>query len=234
MVKEPIPICEKISEGAAMLGPLLGFAMSSLLFFNAHADASVGDETMNFKIFLEEQEIGWHRFTLITNGEELEVSSEAIMDFTVLLIKKVEYRHQARELWKDGCLQSFSATTRRDKKVITVSGSINSGQFVVQQKVKKIQLGSCVKSFAYWKPEWIEDDFLLNVETGKYTPVSLQVKKQPTIGITTKILGLPKTEILLEYDKSGVWQSLESKVRLVGKLRYKRVEERVGEADEIF
>ena len=47
--------------------------------------------------------------------------------------------------------------------------------------------------------------------------------------MTHKTLGLPKTDIRLQYSESGAWQSLESDVKVAGKLRYKRVDESEGE-----
>jgi len=90
-------------------------------------------------------------------------------------------------------------------------------------------LKECTKSFAYWRPEWLEDESLLNVETGKYTPVTLESEFDPNTLMTRKTLGLPKTEIRLKYDKSSEWQSLESDLKIVGTLRYQRVYDTSGE-----
>ena len=186
-------------------------------------------EAIRFKIFLDNNEVGQHHFTMREHGGDLEVTSEASMDFNVLLIKKYKYRHSAKEIWKDGCLKSVESTTQRNNKNIEISGKLLAGRFVVTNSGVEESLKECTKSFAYWRPEWLEDESLLNVETGKYTPVTLESEFDPNTLMTRKTLGLPKTEIRLKYDKSSEWQSLESDLKIVGTLRYQRVYDTSGE-----
>jgi len=62
---------------------------------NASADTSGSTtEVFNFKVSLNDREVGWHKFVVEDNGEQLTVKSDASMDFTVLLLKKIEYRHE--------------------------------------------------------------------------------------------------------------------------------------------
>ena len=49
--------------------------------------------------------------------------------------------------------------------------------------------------------------------------------------MTKRVVGLPKTEVHLTYDKSGNWQTLESDLKIAGTLRYQRINESVGETD---
>ena len=130
-------------------------------------------QVLNFKVFLDDREVGWHTFTLTETDGDLLVTSNAKMDFRVLLFKKIRYRHEAREVWRDGCLQSIESATERNGEKTAISGSLSRGQFVVNQRDGETQLGDCVKSFAYWRPEWFQDNFLLNIETGDYTEVEL-------------------------------------------------------------
>ena len=191
-------------------------------------------ETFSFRVLLNDVEVGWHTFQLLNQGEYLNVRSTMCMDFTVLLIKKVTYRHEANEVWREGCLHRFTSTTRRDKKVISMSGALENDKFIVNDGTSDIELGKCVKSFAYWNPKWLDAKFLLNVENGKYTPVNQSNQKDPISGFMVKTLGLPKTEIYLEYDESGIWQTLESELKIAGALKYQRTKEPIGEIDEDF
>ncbi|MDG0969218.1 MAG: DUF6134 family protein [Porticoccaceae bacterium] len=196
----------------------------------AQADEQIDAlETHNFKVFLNDRPVGWHRFTVQEKDDQLHVTSRASMDFTVLLVKSVNYRHLANETWEDGCLISFDSETIRNGKKIAVNGELINGAFRVVREDAEDFLGACVKSFPYWKPEWLESEYLLNVETGKYIAVSIASTTDPTTGADHKILGLPKTKIDLHYDGSGVWQSLESKIKVAGTLVYKRVNDSAGE-----
>lgn len=189
--------------------------------------------TLSFKVLLNDVEVGWHTFRLSNQGEYLNVRSTMSMDFTVLLVKKVAYRHEADELWKEGCLHRFSSTTKRDNKVISMSGALENNQFTVSDGVSETELGKCVRSFAYWNSEWLDAEFLLNVENGKYTPVKQSNQKDPISGFMMKTLGLPKTKIYLQYDESGTWQTLESELSIAGTLKYQLSRESVGETNEV-
>ena len=191
-------------------------------------------ETFSFRVLLNDVDVGRHTFQLSNQGEYLNVRSTMRMDFTVLLVKKVTYRHEANEVWREGCLHRFTSKTKRDKKIISMSGVLEDNKFIVNDGTSDIELGKCVKSFAYWNPKWLDAKFLLNVENGKYTPVNQSNQKDPVSGFIMKTLGLPKTEIYLEYDESGMWQSLESELKIAGALKYQRSKEPIGEIDEVF
>ena len=180
-------------------------------------------EVFNFKVLLDDREVGRHIFVVEDSGNQVAVTSEASMDFTVLLVKKVEYRHQASEIWQNGCLLEFKSSTQRNNKSVHMSGKMVDDTFVINHEQGETSLGTCIKSFPYWRPKWLEGEFLLNVETGKYAPVSLQSKTDSLTQSTYKTISLPKTEIRLEYDKAGDWQQLESDLKIVGTLRYQRI-----------
>ena len=184
---------------------------------------SAESEFIRFKVFLDDQEVGQHHFTLREHEGDLHVTSEASMDFNVLLIKKIKYRHFAKEIWGNGCLKNLESATQRNNKNTEISGKLLKGSFVVTNSGVEESLKECTKSFAYWRPEWLEDENLLNVETGKYTPVTVDTKFDPKTLMTRKKLGLPKAEIRLQYDESGAWLSLESDIKIAGTLRYNRV-----------
>ena len=76
-----------------------------LLLFMQHSGAVESvDKHLDFKVFLNDREVGSHSFILQQQGESLLVSSTMSLDFTVLMIKKIKYRHQANEVWQGGCL----------------------------------------------------------------------------------------------------------------------------------
>jgi hypothetical protein len=210
----------------ARLYALLMLAVFSVAHADEQADAL---ETHNFNVLLNDRPVGWHRFTVQEKGDQLHVTSRASMDFTVLLVKSVKYRHSANEIWENGCLTSFDSETIRNGKNFAVNGGMINGAFRVVREDAEEFLGTCVKSFPYWKPEWLASEYLLNVETGKYIAVSIASTTDPTTGADHKILGLPKTQIDLHYDGSGLWQSLESKIKVAGTLVYKRVNDSTGE-----
>ena len=210
----------------ARSGTILLLSFGASIFAEENAT-----EVFNFKVSLDNREVGWHKFVVETKGNQLTVSSKAKMDFTVLMVKKVAYRHEATETWLGDCLQAFESKTKRNTKIFLTSGSVKDGDFYVNRNGEEVLVSKCVKTFAYWRPAWLDDEFLLNVETGKYTPISLEVTEDQLTNMTKRVVGLPKTEIHLAYDKSGNWQTLESELKIAGTLRYQRINESVGETD---
>jgi hypothetical protein len=210
----------------ARSGTILLLSFGASIFAEENAT-----EVFNFKVSLDNREVGWHKFVVETKGNQLTVSSKAKMDFTVLMVKKVAYRHEATETWLGDCLQAFESKTKRNTKIFLTSGSVKDGDFYVNRNGEEVLVSKCVKTFAYWRPTWLDDEFLLNVETGKYTPISLEVTEDQLTNMTKRVVGLPKTEIHLAYDKSGNWQTLESELKIAGTLRYQRINESVGETD---
>ena len=213
----------------ARSGTILLLSFGASIFAEENAT-----EVFNFKVSLDNREVGWHKFVVETKGNQLTVSSKAKMDFTVLMVKKVAYRHEATENWLGDCLQAFESKTKRNTKIFLTSGSVKDGDFYVNRNGEEVLVSKCVKTFAYWRPAWLDDEFLLNVETGKYTPISLEVTEDQLTNMTKRVVGLPKTEIHLAYDKSGNWQTLESELKIAGTLRYQRINESVGETDAKF
>jgi len=210
----------------ARSGTILLLSFGASIFAEENAT-----EVFNFKVSLDNREVGWHKFVVETKGNQLTVSSKAKMDFTVLMVKKVAYRHEATENWLGDCLQAFESKTKRNTKIFLTSGSVKDGDFYVNRNGEEVLVSKCVKTFAYWRPAWLDDEFLLNVETGKYTPISVEVTEDQLTNMTKRVVGLPKTEIHLAYDKSGNWQTLESELKIAGTLRYQRINESVGETD---
>ena len=215
-----------------LLGPLI--ILLGILVCGKSISMEDYSETFSFRVLLNDVDVGWHTFQLSSQGEYLNVRSTMSMDFTVLLVKKVTYRHEANEVWRGGCLHRFTSTTKRDKKIISMSGALENNKFIVNDGTSDIELDKCVKSFAYWNPKWLDAKSLLNVENGKYTPVKQSNHEDPVSGFMMKTLSLPKTEIHLEYDESGSWQTLESELKIAGALKYQRTKEPIGETDENF
>ncbi len=225
-------MCRLISKTATM--PRMCFL--SLLFLLSEAlMASPVVSDHSFEVRLNDRVVGWHQFKVIDQGDRVFVKSKAKMDFKVLLLKTVMYRHSAEEVWtNEGCLVSFNSTTRRNKDLQQLSGNIREGTFVVSKEGQQKALTGCVKSFPYWRPEWLEDDALLNVETGVYTPVTVIDSPQRSGQPIERRIVLPKTSIDLSYNDDGLWQSLESRIKVAGLLSYRRLDTSLGVIDEEF
>ncbi len=191
------------------------------------------EQKLEFKVFLNDREVGSHQYHLQQQGERLLVSSTMNLDFTVMLVKKIKYRHQANEVWQGDCLVSLTSQTEKlgknisvnavtDAQGLTVSRSHGSGSKDSGNQATETIEG-CARGFAYWNPALLEADFLLNAESGEYVPVEITTTQSPTDNLSQMLIDGPQADVLVQYDAAGNWLSLESKLQIGGLIRYRRV-----------
>ena len=175
--------------------------MKALLFAALLAGAlPAHGKTWSFRVLLDGQEIGTHRFTLTERGAERELVSEASFRVTFLGIPAYRYRHQATERWRDGCLSSLASSTD------------DNGE---RSRVDWRAQGECVLSFAYWNPKILGEKRLLNAQTGEIEPVSVS-----RLGAEHYRIAGRKVAIDLWYS-GGDWIGLETIAGGSRRLRYR-------------
>lgn len=135
----------------------------------AAAPAFAEARAWDFRVFLEEREIGRHRFTLSGQGAERELRSEARFDVRVLFIPAYRYRHDALERWRGDCLVSLQATTDDNGEPSAVDW--------------RGPAGGCAMSFAYWNPRILRGGRFLNAQTGEVVPVTVAPQGEETVEV---------------------------------------------------
>ena len=178
---------------------------------------------LDFDVFLNDREVGQHQFELLQRGESTEVSSTMALDFKVFKIKRVKYLHQANEIWQSGCLVSLQSETEKQGNAFAIEASTDQTGLVVQRPDETETLTGCVRGFAYWNPQWLQGDNLLNAETGINVPVVISSQISEKDSITHIKIASAKFDIDLQYDAAGEWLSLETELLIGGILRYQRV-----------
>jgi hypothetical protein len=178
---------------------------------------------LDFDVFLNDREVGQHQFELLQRGESTEVSSTMALDFKVFKIKRVKYLHQANEIWQSGCLVSLQSQTDKQGNAFAIEASTDEAGLVVQRPKETETLTGCVRGFAYWNPQWLQGDNLLNAETGINVPVVISSQISAKDSITHIKIASAKFDIDLQYDAAGEWLSLETELLIGGILRYQRV-----------
>lgn len=144
--------------------------------------ASTGTEhTWNFSVLLDNKPIGNHRFVLDRSGSRAVVMSEADFDVKLLFVTVFSYEHHAQEIWDGSCLTEVDAKTNVNGKRTTVSGEREAGEFTLDVGNQERSLPGCVKTFAYWNPDILNADHLLNPQTGEYVPVDVQAAGKDTV-----------------------------------------------------
>ena len=186
---------------------------ASLLFASNAVTAQ--SQQWDFQVFLDEQPIGHHHFTLRDAGQERELKSEARFEVKLLFITAYRYAHDATERWRGNCMAQITARTDDNGKKSEFSIDPTQGA------------ERCVMSFAYWNPEMLQQTRLLNAQTGKLETVSITALGEEKISVrgasTTarryRITG-PRHPIDLWYGAERSWLALQSTLESGRLLRY--------------
>ncbi len=180
-----------------------------------------------FEVLLDDKKIGYHRFDLERSDERDVLSTEASFDVRFLFITAFRYRHANTEVWSGGCLTSIDATTDNNGEELVVTGSGGDTDFTVQTGSASAQLSGCIRTFAYWNPEILQADRLLNSQTGDYEAVTVSFDGEQDFtldGTTVKarryVLATAGGDIKLWYSSDDRWLGLEAPARGDRKLRY--------------
>mgnify|MGYP001062166280 FL=1 len=193
-----------------------------LLTVNAAASPSQSSQ-WQFKVLLDNREIGTHHFTVSESNGRQTIQTDASFDVNVFFVNLYRYRHQSTEVWQDNCLRSIDSVTDANGKPFLVEGNLVAGQakanyFQVNTAGTETELPPCVMTFAYWNPIFLDEEKLLNSQTGIYEDVtitrlgeeSFQFNGKPVVAIKYHI-DLKAGPITLWYSANNFrWLALES------------------------
>ena len=190
---------------------------------NASADAG---REWRFRVLLDGQEVGWHRYVVRAGKDATEVESRAQFDVRVLFVNALRYRHEARERWRGDCLEGLESRTVTNGTVEHVDAVATDEALVVAGRSGETRLPGCVMSFAYWDPRILQADRLLNPQTGEWLPVRIETRAPEQVSVDGRLvaasrhrLSAPDMQIDLWY-AGGRWVGLEAALRGGRLLRY--------------
>ena len=198
-----------------------------LLLFASIAPAQAESRAWNFRVFLDDREIGYHRFTLRNHGNERELHSEARFNVELLFITAYRYSHEATERWRGDCLAELRAYTNDNGTRYQLEAARIGERLVVARNQERENLHGCVMTFAYWNPQMLGQGRLLNAQTGEYVDVTvtpngvetLLVRGNPVKARRYALRG-PELAIDLWYSPANEWLALESTTDGGRRLRY--------------
>ncbi len=200
-----------------------------LLILSAGLRSVMADVTQwPFKVYLDDQLVGDHRFTLKGQGDRRILESVAKFDVRFLGIGFYHYDHVSNESWKRNCLESIRAQTDDNGTRVSLQGTASPESFSLIVDGATHTLPGCIMTFAYWNPDMLQQKQLLNPQTGELTSVSIRPlgRETMTVGIDKRsvdhyLLVSPQFEIDLWYDLNGQWVALDSRLENNKKLRYR-------------
>jgi len=159
----------------------------------------------HFDVSVDGLSIGSHDIVLGENGDARAVQSD--MHFGLLGVNA--YRQHAEETWQANCLTRLDTRTEEKGNVTTVTGRLNADGFAIDGPRGHERLAPCVMSFAYWNPLVLKQTHLLNVQTGAWTPVTVQPLGQEQIEIRGSSVAADYFRIDTERNRIELWYSSE-------------------------
>ena len=192
------------------------------------ADGDVDAHEWNFRVYLDDAEIGYHNFSLVDEGGQQTLSTEAEFNVKFLFITAYRYEHVNQETWQGDCLQAIASRTDANGKKFEVRGTRDAEAFELEVIDGRREMPGCVKTFAYWNPQILDAPALLNSQTGELLPVEIEevatetltVRGEDTVARRYRLLAKNmELDIWYSEDRSR-WLALQSTVKGGRKLRY--------------
>lgn len=208
------------------MGNLQAALLSLALLAPAQAFATSGDE-WNFRVLLDDREIGNHRYTVTERDGVRQVESDARFTVKLLFVEAYRYVHQARERWRGNCLESIEASTDMNGRRVSVRGEHDGERLELATPAGRTSLPGCVMSFAYWNPTMLRQPKLLNAQTGEHAEVRVEpLGPEPLVVRDRQVLAeryalhADDFRIDLWYAPGNRWVQLESRTGGGQRLRY--------------
>jgi hypothetical protein len=184
----------------------------------------------HFEVLLDDKPIGVHRFQLSTAGETRELRSEASFRVKILGLTVYDYSHQSSERWKNDCLQGIDASTDDNGDDFFVRGHGGGDGLLIESQTGIASLPGCVMTFAYWNPVMLQQQRLLNTQTGEYIRVDVEQLGEQTLHIQGRAVPAlhyrvraGERDIQLWYSSDRDWLGLSSTTRGGRQLHYRRL-----------
>lgn len=189
-------------------------AAALLLVPVASGQAAPNIDEWEFRVFLDDREVGHHNFTVQRDGDTRRVESRARFQVKFLFINAYEYRHEADETWRGGCLQRIQARTDDNGDVSAVAGRREDDRFLLETDGDAETLPGCIQTFAYWNLDFLESDRLLNPQTGEYAEVSLTRLDPETLTIDDRDVKAQVYRLMVDGRRIDLWYTRDDHVWL--------------------
>ena len=177
-------------------------------------------EVWEFDAFVGKKKIGGHRFEVIRSRDQISVKSSASFEYKVLKIPLFKYEHSVVEIYNsESCLERISSETTTNSKRIEVVGERQGDKFLVRGNRDDVLEIDCLMPFAYWSPNLLQQELLLNGQTGTLVDVRFSPGEALERG-TNYLLSGENLDIELFYSEEGQWVGLRSKLPFGRTLKY--------------
>lgn len=210
---------------------IITFLTCTLLSVGITAESKAVDtqQDWHFKVYLDDSPIGYHHYNLKQYGDTSHLSIKAEFDIKLLFLSVYDYLHENHEVWNGQCLSSLTSNTDNngDKVFVKLSSEENDQKIETPNGV--VTTDECLRSFAYWNPELLKSQRLINAQTGEVVDIvfsrvgneTITVNQQPIEAERYRIKG-ETIDIDVWYSPNKEWLALQSITEGGYVLRYER------------
>ena len=181
-----------------------------------------------FDVFLDDREVGGHRYHFEGDPSDFRLESRAEFAVKIAFVTVFSYDHEADEHWVDGCLVTLASETEARREFTVDARRTSDGFSVDTGDGGQTYAWACPWSFAYWNPALRERARLVNPQDGKVFDLSFEALEPAplTIGersVRTRRWAMTgeKLDVTLYYDEQDRWLGLDSVVEGGRVLRYR-------------
>ncbi|NND82019.1 MAG: hypothetical protein HKN50_06275 [Gammaproteobacteria bacterium] len=189
------------------------FGESPLAYANANfelGDTAEAQRQLNFRVFLDDNEIGQHKVTITPEKTGKRVTVDAKFDVKILFFNAFSYRHTAEEQWQGDCLKRISTETiENGDRFFVRSKAIDSGLKIDSHR-GEAKLTGCVRSFAYWDVQRLQAEKLLNSQTGRHVAANLTQTGPSSIEIDGMQVPANRYELAAEDATISLWYGADN------------------------
>lgn len=193
---------------AACLGLFPGQAMGNT---DAHSSQPGETRQWRFKVFLDDREIGFHSFRVSEADSGSRVEIDADFNVRILFFNAYSYSHQNEEFWRNDCLFKLDSVTDDNGELLRVDGEAGSSGFIINTTTASQDTGlTCIRSFAYWNPAFLQSNRLLNSQTGEMVDVLISRRADEVIDIDGEAVAALRYTLEMKDGTISLWYSRDS------------------------
>jgi len=178
------------------------FAVFLVLSLDLQANT---EKQWQFRVFLDDKEIGYHKVRLSPEEDGRRVSVEAKFDVKFFFITAYRYDHQTEEFWEGACLRDIQSRTDNNGEQLFIRKQAEGNNFTLETHDGQQELQGCVRSFAYWDPELLKTSRLLNTQTGEYQDVEIIELGNNPIEIEGRMVEAIQYRLMIEGSSIDLW-----------------------------
>jgi len=150
-------------------------------------------------------------------GEDFSVSVKSNIRITILKVPVFKLEFKSAEQWKNGTLQSISATTLQNDETTTVSATKTESGYTLMNNGETTQISTPIFTSNHWHAGVIGSDQIFNTLTGNLNKVEIASLGVETLDLpggkkqATKFRYSGELQIDAWYGEDGRWLQLAFK-----------------------